>query len=73
MLTGQIASLAGDFGAEVDHLGLVVNEYDPRRGYVVTSWLELWQQDPRVIEVLPDRNSGRRCEEASTPGVRADQ
>jgi chromosome partitioning protein len=69
MLTGQIASLSGDFGAEVEYLGLVVNKYDPRRGYVATSSLELWQglEDPRVIGVLPDRKEQREAVRMKRP------
>ncbi|MFG2197113.1 ParA family protein [Streptomyces sp. NPDC048639] len=69
MLTSQIASLQDDFGATVEYLGLVVNKYDPRRGYVATSSLEHWQAlgDPPVIGVVPDRKEQRESVRVKRP------
>ncbi|MEV5249878.1 ParA family protein [Streptomyces werraensis] len=54
LLRRQIESGQVDWRIEVDDLGLVVNLYDSRDGYVVTSSLEAWQQlkEPRVIGVV---------------------
>ncbi|MET9419059.1 ParA family protein, partial [Streptomyces klenkii] len=56
MLINQIAALEEDFGAQITYLGIVVNKYDARRGYVATSSLEQWQNlgEPRVVGVIPD-------------------
>ncbi|MET9648586.1 ParA family protein [Streptomyces syringium] len=69
MLTGQISSLYSDFGAEVEYLGIVVNKYDARRGYVATSSLELWQGlgEPRVIGVVPDLREQREAVRVKRP------
>lgn len=54
LLRHQIESGQVDWRIEVDDLGLVVNLYDPRDGYVVTSALEAWRQlkEPRMIGVV---------------------
>ncbi|MGA4902949.1 ParA family protein [Streptomyces griseoincarnatus] len=54
LLRHQIESGQVDWRIEVDDLGLVVNLYDPRDGYVVTSSLEAWRQlkEPRMIGVV---------------------
>lgn len=69
MLTSQIASLDTDFGAVVEYLGIVVNKYDSRRGYVATSSLELWQGlgEPRVVGVIPDLREQREAVRVKRP------
>ncbi|MFC5150008.1 ParA family protein [Streptomyces aureoversilis] len=69
MLTNQIAALDEDFGAQVDYLGIVVNKYDARRGYVATSSLELWQSlgEPRVVGVIPDLREQREAVRVKRP------
>ncbi|MFF0142372.1 ParA family protein [Streptomyces sp. NPDC005227] len=54
LLLDQIESGQTDWRIRVDHLGLVVNLYDARDGYVVTSALEAWkvQKEPRVVGVI---------------------
>ncbi|MFD5110630.1 ParA family protein [Streptomyces cinereoruber] len=54
LLLDQIESGQADWGIQVDHLGLVVNLYDARDGYVITSSLEAWKQfkEPRVVGVI---------------------
>ncbi|MER7764526.1 ParA family protein [Streptomyces sp. NPDC097619] len=51
MLIDQIESGKGDWRIDVDYLGLVVNMYDARDGYIVTSSLREWESigDPRVL------------------------
>ncbi|QKW32480.1 ParA family protein (plasmid) [Nocardiopsis flavescens] len=63
LLTGQIEDLREDMRIEVEHLGLVVNMYDGRRGYIATSSLEHWRSlgDPEVIAVVPDRKEQREA------------
>ncbi|MFB7504677.1 ParA family protein [Streptomyces broussonetiae] len=54
LLIEQIDDGQADWNIEVDHLGLVVNLYDARDGYVVTSSLNAWRAvgEPRVIGVI---------------------
>ncbi|MFI5688411.1 ParA family protein [Streptomyces sp. NPDC051636] len=54
LLLEQIESGQADWRIEVDYLGLVVNLYDARDGYVITSSLEAWKafEEPRVIGVI---------------------
>ncbi|MFJ4879987.1 ParA family protein [Streptomyces sp. NPDC088745] len=54
MLIEQIESGKLDWRIAVDYLGLVVNMYDSRDGYVVTSSLEAWKQlkEPRVLATI---------------------
>ncbi|WP_344570822.1 ParA family protein [Streptomyces axinellae] len=56
LLTTQIEDLRGDLDLELDYLGIVVNHYDARRGYIATSSLQAWMdiKDPRVVGVLGD-------------------
>ena len=56
LLTSQIEDLRGDLGVDLDYLGIVVNHYDARRGYIATSSLQAWMdiKDPRVIGVIGD-------------------
>lgn len=56
LLTTQVEDLRADLAIEVDYLGIVVNHYDARRGYIATSSLQAWMdiKDPRVIGVIGD-------------------
>lgn len=63
MLINQVVSLAGDYDIEVDQLGLVVNKYDSRRGYIATSSLEKWKSlgTPPVLAVIGDLKEQREA------------
>src|SRR5690606_25445455 len=63
MLADQIDSLRDDLQLPVDALGLVVNLYDSRRGYVATSSLKQWQDmgDPKVLAVIGDLKEQREA------------
>ncbi|MFJ4473311.1 ParA family protein [Streptomyces sp. NPDC089424] len=63
MLAQQIEDLCQDLSLEIDHLGLVVNLYDSRRGYVATSTLDSWNAvgDPRVLAVIGDLKEQREA------------
>ncbi|MFI2214970.1 ParA family protein [Streptomyces sp. NPDC020141] len=56
LLTSQIEDLRNDMKLELDYLGIVVNHYDARRGYIATSSLESWMdiKDPRVVGLVGD-------------------
>ncbi|MCX4451678.1 ParA family protein [Streptomyces sp. NBC_01789] len=63
MLINQVHSLATDYDIEVDQLGLVVNKYDARRGYIATSSLEKWKSlgTPPVLAVIGDLKEQREA------------
>ncbi|MFJ8727724.1 ParA family protein [Streptomyces sp. NPDC093269] len=63
MLDQQIQDLCEDLSLDVDYLGLVVNLYDSRRGYVATSSLESWKAigDPKVLAVIGDLKEQREA------------
>lgn len=56
LLTNQIEDLRTDLTLEIDYLGIVVNLYDGRRGYIATSSLQGWVdiKDPRVVGLIGD-------------------
>jgi chromosome partitioning protein len=56
LLTSQIEDLRVDLSLDLDYLGIVVNHYDARRGYIATSSLQAWMdiKDPRVVGVIGD-------------------
>ncbi|GAA2421642.1 ParA family protein [Streptomyces mauvecolor] len=56
LLTSQIEDLRGDLALDIDYLGIVVNQYDGRRGYIATSSLQAWTdiKEPRVVGVIAD-------------------
>jgi chromosome partitioning protein len=56
LLTNQIDDLRGDLQIDIDYLGIVVNLYDGRRGYIATSSLQGWVdiKDPRVVGLIGD-------------------
>ncbi|MEU5043233.1 ParA family protein [Streptomyces griseorubiginosus] len=63
MLAQQIEDLCEDLSLDVEYLGLVVNLYDSRRGYVATSSLDNWKAlgDPRVLAVIGDLKEQREA------------
>ncbi|MFH8371391.1 ParA family protein [Streptomyces sp. NPDC018031] len=69
LLVTQIEDLRDDMGVEVDYLGIVVNLYDPRRGYIATSSLEAWIdiKDPRVVAVIGDLTDQRKAVRVKQP------
>ncbi|GGY06011.1 ParA family protein [Streptomyces minutiscleroticus] len=56
LLTNQIEDLRNDLALDIDYLGIVVNLYDGRRGYIATSSLQGWVdiKDPRVVGLISD-------------------
>ncbi|MFK4070491.1 ParA family protein [Streptomyces sp. NPDC029674] len=56
LLTAQIDDLANDLALDIDYLGIAVNLYDGRRGYIATSSLQGWVdiKDPRVVGLIGD-------------------
>lgn len=69
MLAQQIEDLCQDLSLDIDHLGLVVNLYDSRRGYVATSTLDSWKSvgDPRVLAVIGDLKEQREAVRKKMP------
>jgi chromosome partitioning protein len=63
MLAQQIEDLCEDLSLGIDYLGLVVNLYDSRRGYVATSSLDNWKSlgDPKVLAVIGDLKEQREA------------
>ncbi|MEU9663525.1 ParA family protein [Streptomyces chartreusis] len=63
MLAQQIEDLCDDLSLDLDYLGLVVNQYDSRRGYVATSSLDQWKAigDPKVLAVIGDLKEQREA------------
>ncbi|MFF4836346.1 ParA family protein [Streptomyces sp. NPDC001315] len=56
LLTKQMEDLRNDLALDIDYLGIVVNLYDGRRGYIATSSLQGWidVKDPRVVGLIAD-------------------
>ncbi|MEV6672897.1 ParA family protein [Streptomyces sp. NPDC051162] len=69
LLITQIEDLGNDMKLEIDYLGLIVNLYDARRGYVTTSSLDSWKsiKDPRVVSVIPDLRDQREAVRVKRP------
>ncbi|MER5951233.1 ParA family protein [Streptomyces sp. NPDC001904] len=69
LLTNQIEDLRGDMALDIEYLGLVVNLYDPRRGYIATSSLEGWMdiKDPRVVGIIGERKEQREAVRTKSP------
>ncbi|MEU0603932.1 ParA family protein [Streptomyces sp. NPDC006393] len=69
MLINQVASLTKDYDIEVEQLGLVVNKYDSRRGFIATSSLEKWKAlgTPPVLAVVPDLKEQREAVRVQKP------
>lgn len=69
ILVEQIEEICKDLGLEIDYLGLVVNLYDARRGYVATSSLEHWQglEEQQVLAVINDLKEQREAVRVQMP------
>ncbi|MFJ5549826.1 ParA family protein [Streptomyces sp. NPDC093225] len=69
LLTSQINDLRDDLALDIDYLGLVVNLYDGRRGYIATSSLQAWMdiKDPRVVAIVPDLKEQREAVRLKQP------
>ncbi|MER5777621.1 ParA family protein [Streptomyces sp. NPDC002039] len=63
MLIQQIDSVSRDFDVVIEQLGLVVNKFDSRRGYIATSSLDKWKSlgTPPVLAVVPDVKEQREA------------
>ncbi|MEV7076620.1 ParA family protein [Streptomyces sp. NPDC093990] len=69
LLTTQIDDLRGDLQVEIDYLGIVVNLYDSRRGYIATSSLQGWVdiKDPRVVGLIGDLKEQKEAVRVKKP------
>ncbi|MDR3082842.1 ParA family protein [Kitasatospora sp. NRRL B-11411] len=69
LLREQIESLCDDLDADIHDFGFVVNLYDPRKGFVVTSALEQWKaiEEPAVIAVVNDLKDQREAVRVKKP------
>ncbi|WP_033819304.1 ParA family protein [Kitasatospora sp. MBT63] len=69
LLRDQIDSLCDDLEIDIHDLGFIVNLYDSRKGYVVTSSLEGWKSIgiPEVIAVVNELKDQREAVRAKTP------
>ncbi|MFJ7159648.1 ParA family protein [Streptomyces sp. NPDC101118] len=69
LLTSQINDLRDDLSLDIDYLGLVVNLYDGRRGFIATSSLQAWMdiKDPRVVAIVPDLKEQREAVRVKQP------
>ncbi|MGH3188319.1 MAG: ParA family protein [Streptosporangiaceae bacterium] len=69
LLMGQMGQLCADMRITVGTLGLVVNLYDSRRGYIVTDSLRNWQSlgDPAVLAVIQDLKELREAAHKHQP------
>ncbi|WP_030775493.1 ParA family protein [Streptomyces sp. NRRL F-2664] len=69
MLIQQIDSLSRDYDLAIEQLGLVVNKFDSRRGYIATSSLEKWKSlgSPPVLAVVPDVKEQREAVRKQRP------
>ncbi|MFF9607778.1 ParA family protein [Streptomyces sp. NPDC014684] len=69
LLTTQIEDLSNDLGLALDYLGIVVNLYDGRRGYIATSSLQGWVdiKDPRVVGLIGDLKEQKEAVRVKRP------
>ncbi|MGI5359995.1 ParA family protein [Streptomyces sp. CA-252508] len=69
LLTSQIEDMRNDLALDIDYLGLVVNHYDARRGFIATSSLQSWMdiKDPRVVGVIGDLKEQKEAVRAKQP------
>ncbi|MET8944880.1 AAA family ATPase [Streptomyces sp. NPDC004542] len=69
LLTTQIEDLRADLSLEIDYLGIVVNLYDGRRGYIATSSLQGWVdiKDPRVVGLIGDLKEQKEAVRVKQP------
>lgn len=69
LLTTQIDDLRTDLQVDIDYLGIVVNLYDSRRGYIATSSLQGWVdiKDPRVVGLIGDLKEQKEAVRVKKP------
>ncbi|WP_328891943.1 ParA family protein [Streptomyces sp. NBC_00316] len=69
LLTAQFEDLRNDLAIEIDYLGIVVNLYDSRRGYIATSSLQGWVdiKDPRVVGLIGDLKEQKEAVRVKRP------
>lgn len=69
LLTTQIDDLRSDLLVDIDYLGIVVNLYDSRRGYIATSSLQGWVdiKDPRVVGLIGDLKEQKEAVRVKKP------
>ncbi|MFF5315653.1 ParA family protein [Streptomyces massasporeus] len=69
LLTTQIDDLRADLQVDIDYLGIVVNLYDSRRGYIATSSLQGWVdiKDPRVVGLIGDLKEQKEAVRVKKP------
>ncbi|MFE1856383.1 ParA family protein [Streptomyces sp. NPDC059489] len=69
LLTTQIDDLRTDLQIDIDYLGIVVNLYDSRRGYIATSSLQGWVdiKDPRVVGLIGDLKEQKEAVRVKKP------
>ncbi|MEU9979550.1 ParA family protein [Streptomyces sp. NPDC051014] len=69
LLTTQIDDLRADLQVDIDYLGVVVNLYDSRRGYIATSSLQGWVdiKDPRVVGLIGDLKEQKEAVRVKQP------
>ncbi|MFF1405034.1 ParA family protein [Streptomyces sp. NPDC058294] len=69
LLTTQVDDLRDDLQIDIDYLGIVVNLYDSRRGYIATSSLQGWVdiKDPRVVGLIGDLKEQKEAVRVKKP------
>ncbi|MFF6954734.1 ParA family protein [Streptomyces iakyrus] len=69
LLTTQIDDLRADLQVDIDYLGIVVNLYDSRRGFIATSSLQGWVdiKDPRVVGLIGDLKEQKEAVRVKKP------
>ncbi len=69
LLTTQIDDLRNDLQVDIEYLGIVVNLYDSRRGYIATSSLQGWVdiKDPRVVGLVGDLKEQKEAVRVKQP------
>ncbi|RSS81237.1 ParA family protein [Streptomyces sp. WAC06614] len=69
MLIQQTEALARDFDIVIEQLGLVVNKFDPRRGFIATSSRDKWIAlgTPPVLSVVHDLKEQREAVRVQKP------
>ncbi|MEU4012849.1 ParA family protein [Streptomyces pseudogriseolus] len=69
LLTSQIDDLRNDLQIDIEYLGIVVNLYDSRRGYIATSSLQGWVdiKDPRVVGLIGDLKEQKEAVRVKQP------
>ncbi|MFF8882919.1 ParA family protein [Streptomyces flaveolus] len=69
LLSTQIEDLRNDLQVDIDYLGIVVNLYDSRRGYIATSSLQGWVdiKDPRVVGLIGDLKEQKEAVRVKRP------